>query len=78
MLDWTCKNYQVHEKDRADSFAYFSRSEPKWCATFEGGFFEKAYAEHSVRFKDKIDKVNNWRDALVKVANIAGWDLCDR
>ena len=42
------------------------------------GVFEKAFAEHSVRFEDKIDEVNNWRDALVKVANIAGWDLRHR
>ncbi|XP_030960919.1 TMV resistance protein N-like [Quercus lobata] len=42
------------------------------------GVFEEAFAEHSVRFEDKIDEVNNWRDALVKVANIAGWDLRDR
>ena len=42
------------------------------------GVFEKAFVEHSVRFEDKIDEVNNWRDALVKVANIGGWDLRDR
>ena len=42
------------------------------------GVFEEAFAEHSVRFEDKIVEVNNWRDALVKVANIAGWDLRDR
>ncbi|KAL0006306.1 hypothetical protein SO802_013867 [Lithocarpus litseifolius] len=42
------------------------------------GVFEMAFAEHSVRFEDKIDEVNNWKDALVKVANIAGWDLSHR
>ena len=42
------------------------------------GVFEEAFAEHSVRFENKIDEVNNWRDALVKVADIAGWDLRDR
>ena len=42
------------------------------------GVFEEAFAEHSVRFEDKIDEVNNWRDALVKVADIAGWDLRHR
>ena len=42
------------------------------------GVFEEAFAEHSVHNKDKIDEVNNWRDALVKVANIAGWDLRHR
>ncbi|KAL4636551.1 hypothetical protein ACB092_03G018000 [Castanea dentata] len=42
------------------------------------GVFEGAFAEHSVRFEDKIDEVNNWRAALVEVANIAGWDLRHR
>ncbi|XP_050273318.1 disease resistance protein RPV1-like [Quercus robur] len=53
------------------------------------GVFEEAFAEHSVRFEDKIDRagsmpplkideVNNWRDALAKVAYFSGWHLHDR
>ena len=55
----------------------FHEVDPSYVRHLKGGF-EKAFAEHSVRFKDKIDKVKNWRDALEKVANIAGWDLRHR
>ena len=42
------------------------------------GTFAKAFEEHEERFKEGIKKVKTWRDALSKVANLAGWDLQDR
>ena len=52
----------------------FHEVDPSDVRHLRGGF-DEAFAD---RFKDKIDEVNNWRDALVKVANIAGWVLRDR
>ncbi|KAB2631824.1 TMV resistance protein N-like [Pyrus ussuriensis x Pyrus communis] len=37
-----------------------------------GNGFGEAFYDHELRFKDNIDKVRTWRDALSEVANIAG------
>ena len=42
------------------------------------GTFEKAFAEHAECFKENIEKVKTWREALREVANISGWHLQDR
>ena len=42
------------------------------------GTFEKAFAEHEECFKENIEKVKTWREALREVANISGWHLQDR
>lgn len=39
------------------------------------GSFEKAFAEHEKSFKDDMDKVEKWRDALREVAYLKGLDL---
>ncbi|XP_050253751.1 disease resistance protein Roq1-like [Quercus robur] len=39
------------------------------------GTFAKAFAEHE---KENIEKVQTWRVALRKVANLSGWHLRDR
>ncbi|XP_021827766.1 TMV resistance protein N-like [Prunus avium] len=41
------------------------------------GSFEKAFLKHEETFKDKKEKVQSWRDALIAVANLAGWHLKD-
>lgn len=38
------------------------------------GSYEVAFAELENRFKDRIDKVQEWRDALQTAANLSGWD----
>ena len=42
------------------------------------GTFGEAFAKHEERFKETIADVGEWRVALTKVANIAGWDLRDQ
>ncbi|XP_024954080.2 TMV resistance protein N-like [Citrus sinensis] len=39
--------------------------------------FGKAFAKHEENFKDNIEKVQKWRDALKVVANKSGWELKD-
>lgn len=38
------------------------------------GIFAKAFAKHERNFKQRVDKVEWWKTALKKVANLAGWD----
>ncbi|BFG40849.1 hypothetical protein CerSpe_271220 [Prunus speciosa] len=38
------------------------------------GSYADAFAQLEERFKDSIDKVLNWRDALTKAANLSGFD----
>ena len=35
-------------------------------------------AKHEERFKENIENVQTWRDALTKVASLKGWHLQDR
>ncbi|GMY39807.1 TMV resistance protein N-like [Fagus crenata] len=41
----------------------------------QAGTFGEAFDVHEERFKENIEKVQKWRDALKEVANIAGWTL---
>jgi hypothetical protein len=41
------------------------------------GTFEVAFAEHEKRFKENIEKVQKWRDALKKVANLSSQHIKD-
>ncbi|CAL8173890.1 unnamed protein product [Prunus armeniaca] len=38
----------------------------------QSGSFADAFAEHEKRFREDIDKVKRWRDALTEVANLSG------
>ncbi|XP_034197187.1 TMV resistance protein N-like [Prunus dulcis] len=47
----------------------------------KSGSFADAFAEHEKRFREDIDKVKCWRDALTEVANLSGIDSknqCER
>ncbi|CAL9020187.1 unnamed protein product [Prunus brigantina] len=47
----------------------------------QSGSFVDAFAEHEKRFREDIDKVQRWRDALTEVANLSGIDSkneCER
>ena len=42
------------------------------------GTFAEAFAEHEEHLKNNIGRVQMWKVALTKVANLAGWDLKNR
>ncbi|XP_050255293.1 TMV resistance protein N-like [Quercus robur] len=42
------------------------------------GTFGEAFSKHEESFKDNIRYVQTWKDALTKVADLAGWDLKDK
>ncbi|KAF3432373.1 hypothetical protein FNV43_RR27113 [Rhamnella rubrinervis] len=39
---------------------------------------EEHFAEHEQGFRDNMEKVDRWREALTRVANLTGWDLRNR
>ncbi|GMN60505.1 hypothetical protein TIFTF001_029598 [Ficus carica] len=36
--------------------------------------YKAAFAKHEKRFKERMDKVENWRSALKEAADMPGWD----
>ncbi|KAK9996347.1 hypothetical protein SO802_021033 [Lithocarpus litseifolius] len=40
--------------------------------------FEKAFVAHEERFKENMEKVEMWKNALTEVANLKGWHLVNR
>ncbi|XP_061995649.1 disease resistance-like protein DSC1 isoform X1 [Rosa rugosa] len=41
---------------------------------YQMGTYETAFATHEQRLKNKTDKVTKWKEALVKAANLSGFD----
>uniref|UniRef100_A0A6N2LM43 TIR domain-containing protein n=1 Tax=Salix viminalis TaxID=40686 RepID=A0A6N2LM43_SALVM len=39
------------------------------------GSYAKAFDEHEEHFKEEMEKVNRWREALAQAANLSGWGL---
>ncbi|KAG5224310.1 TMV resistance protein [Salix suchowensis] len=39
------------------------------------GSYAKAFDEHEEHFKEEMEKVNKWREALTQAANLSGWGL---
>ena len=44
----------------------------------QSGYYGQAFVEHEVKFKQDLGMVQRWREALVQVANLSGWDVQDR
>ncbi|XP_031251340.1 TMV resistance protein N-like [Pistacia vera] len=44
----------------------------------QSGSFEKAFRDHEKNFREDLEKVQSWRVAMTKIANISGWHLGDR
>nr|KYP31827.1 TMV resistance protein N [Cajanus cajan] len=41
------------------------------------GSFEEALAQHEDKFRDDVDKVKRWKEALCEVATLSGWHIGD-
>ncbi|KAG5223826.1 TMV resistance protein [Salix suchowensis] len=39
------------------------------------GSYAKAFDDHQEHFKEEMEKVNGWREALAQAANLSGWGL---
>ena len=39
------------------------------------GSYAKAFDEHEEHFKEEMEKVNRWREALTQAGNLSGWGL---
>lgn len=39
------------------------------------GSYGEAFVEHEETFKQDLEKVQRWREALTHVAKLAGWDI---
>ena len=64
-------------KDRLVVLPVFQYVDPSDVRNHKGTFGE-AFAKHEESFKDSIEDVQMWKAALIKVANLVGWDLKDR
>ena len=41
----------------------------------QSGDYGKALADHEQKYKQDLGTVQRWREALVQVAGISGWDV---
>ena len=41
---------------------------------YQKGTYAAALVKHEEHFKDKMDKVRKWRQALTDAAGLSGWD----
>ncbi|XP_031111601.1 TMV resistance protein N-like isoform X3 [Ipomoea triloba] len=72
-LDELLQILQCREKGKQLVYPIFYDVEPSEVRN-QSGNYGIALAKHEERF-GRSDKIQNWRDALTKVANISGWDL---
>ena len=69
-----CKNTSDHQQM---IFPIFYDVEPTMVRK-QTASFQEAFLKHEEAFRENIEKVQKWRDALTEVANISGWQLKDR
>ncbi|KAK9200158.1 hypothetical protein WN944_015354 [Citrus x changshan-huyou] len=69
-----CKNTSDHQQM---IFPIFYDVEPTTVRK-QTASFQEAFLKHEEAFRENIEKVQKWRDALTEVANISGWQLKDR
>ncbi|XP_019189412.1 PREDICTED: toll/interleukin-1 receptor-like protein [Ipomoea nil] len=72
-LDEVLQIVECKEKGKQIVFPIFYDVDPSQVRK-QSGNYGLAFAKHEERF-GKGDKVQNWRDALTKVADMSGWDL---
>ncbi|KAH9782139.1 ADP-ribosyl cyclase/cyclic ADP-ribose hydrolase [Citrus sinensis] len=66
-----CKNKNNHQQM---VFPIFYDVEPT-VVRKQTGSFREAFSKHEEAYRENLEKVKNWRDALKEVANISGWEL---
>ncbi|KAH9781749.1 ADP-ribosyl cyclase/cyclic ADP-ribose hydrolase [Citrus sinensis] len=66
-----CKNKNDH---RQMVFPIFYDVEPT-VVRKQARSFREAFSKHEEVFRENIEKVQKWREALEEVANISGWEL---
>ncbi|PRQ44688.1 putative winged helix-turn-helix DNA-binding domain, toll-like receptor [Rosa chinensis] len=80
-LDELSKIIESMEKGKKRILPVFFNVDPS-DVRHQRSSFADAFAKHEVKFSDQIEKVERWREALRKVANLSGWDAknykCER
>ncbi|KAH9782180.1 ADP-ribosyl cyclase/cyclic ADP-ribose hydrolase [Citrus sinensis] len=66
-----CKNKNDHQQI---VFPIFYDVEPT-VVRKQTGSFREAFFKHEEFFRESLERVKKWRDALEEVANISGWEL---
>ncbi|KAH9725798.1 ADP-ribosyl cyclase/cyclic ADP-ribose hydrolase [Citrus sinensis] len=66
-----CKNKNDHQQM---VFPIFYDVEPT-VVRKQTGSFREAFFKHEEVFRESLERVKKWRDALEEVANISGWEL---
>jgi len=77
-LDELAKVVECMKKTRLTVLPVFYDVNPSDVRKPWTGSFKKAFAEHEEHFKENKERVQRWIDALIKVADVSGWDLQDR
>ncbi|XP_019189429.1 PREDICTED: toll/interleukin-1 receptor-like protein [Ipomoea nil] len=72
-LDELVEIVELKEKEKLKVFPIFYNVDPSEVRK-QSGNYGMALAKHKERFHGS-DKVQKWRDALTKVADMSGWDL---
>ncbi|KAK7257341.1 hypothetical protein RIF29_31245 [Crotalaria pallida] len=44
----------------------------------QSGDFGIAFAEYEERFREDLEMIQSWKEALMQVANLSGWDIRDK
>ncbi|KAL6123769.1 hypothetical protein ACLB2K_076287 [Fragaria x ananassa] len=70
-----CKIFECME-ERGAILPIFYKVNPSH-VRYQTGSFAKAFNKHKKEFEEDSKKVQGWRDALTKVANLAGWTSND-
>ncbi|KAL6126571.1 hypothetical protein ACLB2K_074618 [Fragaria x ananassa] len=70
-----CKIFECME-ERGAILPIFYKVNPSH-VRYQTGSFAKAFNKHKKEFGEDSKKVQGWRDALTKVANLAGWTSND-
>ena len=76
-LDELTRILECVKMRRQTALPVFHNVDPSHVRKQEGSF-AKAFAKHEQVYKDKMEQVVKWRDALTEAATISGWDSRNR